>query len=104
MKFELKTISEVADILDIKPYVMRFWEKQFSFLTPIKHAGRRLYNEEEINKLKNIKFLLYEKGYKIKALQEGFDNLCKLNRGLEAEDNVVEDIEKLEKILLSIIN
>ena len=65
------SIGEVSDILDIKKYVLRYWEKEFSSLAPAKNsAGNRTYKKKDIELLKLIKYLLYEKKYTIEGANE----------------------------------
>ncbi|HEY5974613.1 MAG TPA: MerR family transcriptional regulator [Geobacteraceae bacterium] len=53
-------IGEAAELLNVKPSVLRFWESQFSALTPRKtRTGQRLYNQQEIELLLEIRRLLY---------------------------------------------
>ena len=60
------SISEVAHIIDVKPYVLRFWEKEFPTLKPKKNrAGNRTYQKKDIELLGRIKALLYKEGYTI---------------------------------------
>ncbi|MDI6807600.1 MAG: MerR family transcriptional regulator [Candidatus Eisenbacteria bacterium] len=60
------TISEVSEMLKIRPHVLRYWETQFSMLHPKKsRSGMRLYDSKDIEILLAIKSLLYEKGFKI---------------------------------------
>lgn len=60
------SISEVAEMIDIKPYVLRFWEKEFPSLKPKKNrAGNRTYQKKDIELLRRIKSLLYQEGYTI---------------------------------------
>ena len=67
----LKTIGEVSENLGLPQHVIRFWEKKFSHIKPIKkEKGRRYYSINQINILKEIKFLLYEKQYSIKGAQK----------------------------------
>ena len=61
-----RSISEVSDMLDVKPHVLRYWETQFSMLRPKKNrAGNRMYRPDEVRMLLRIKELLYEKRYTI---------------------------------------
>lgn len=63
-----RTISEVAEMLGIPAYVLRFWETKFPEIKPLKHrGGRRYYRPEDVDVLQQIKHLLYEKGYTIKG-------------------------------------
>ncbi len=64
----LKTIREVADMLDLPQHVLRFWETRFPEVSPMKRQGnRRFYRPEDIEALKAVQFLLHEKGYTIKG-------------------------------------
>jgi DNA-binding transcriptional MerR regulator len=59
-------IGEVAKILGVKPYVLRYWETEFSVLKPGKTPSRhRLYRKRDVETLLEIKRLLYEEGFTI---------------------------------------
>jgi len=65
-----RTISEVADELDVATHVLRFWESRFTSIKPMKRSGgRRYYRPEDVDLLKKIRTLLYEEGYTIKGVQ-----------------------------------
>lgn len=65
-----RTISEVADDLDVPKHVLRFWEGKFSQLRPMKRGGgRRYYRPEDVDLLRGIRWLLYSDGYTIKGVQ-----------------------------------
>ena len=66
MAEKLYRIGEAADLLDLKTYVLRFWESEFPQLQPVRTAkGQRLYSEETIALLRRIRDLLHEKGMTI---------------------------------------
>ncbi|HHN68024.1 MAG TPA: MerR family transcriptional regulator, partial [Thermopetrobacter sp.] len=66
-----RTISEVADELDVPQHVLRFWETRFSQIRPMKRAGgRRYYRPADIDLLRGIRKLLYGEGYTIKGVQK----------------------------------
>ncbi len=66
-----RTISEVADELDVPQHVLRFWETKFSQVKPLKRGGgRRYYRPEDVALLKHIHHLLYTEGYTIKGVQK----------------------------------
>lgn len=66
-----RTISEVADELDVQQHVLRFWETKFSHIRPLKRGGgRRYYRPEDMDLLKRIHHLLYTEGYTIKGVQK----------------------------------
>ncbi len=66
-----RTISEVADELNVQQHVLRFWETKFSQVKPLKRGGgRRYYRPEDISLLQAIYHLLYVEGYTIKGVQK----------------------------------
>jgi DNA-binding transcriptional MerR regulator len=66
-----RTISEVAQELDVPQHVLRFWETRFSQIRPLKRGGgRRYYRPEDVALLKVIRELLYSEGYTIKGVQK----------------------------------
>ena len=65
-----RTISEVADELDVPQHVLRFWETKFPQVRPLKRGGgRRYYRPEDVEMLRRIRSLLYQEGYTIKGVQ-----------------------------------
>ncbi len=65
-----RTISEVAEELDLPQHVLRFWETRFPQIKPLKRAGgRRFYRPNDIEILRAIRRLLYSEGYTIKGVQ-----------------------------------
>jgi DNA-binding transcriptional MerR regulator len=65
-----RTISEVAEDLDVPQHVLRFWESRFVQIKPMKRGGgRRYYRPEDIDLLRGIRFLLYGEGYTIRGVQ-----------------------------------
>jgi len=66
-----RTISEVAEDLDLPQHVLRFWETRFAQIKPLKRAGgRRFYRPDDIELLRAIQKLLYGEGYTIKGVQK----------------------------------
>src|SRR5579863_4879440 len=66
-----RTISEVADELELPQHVLRFWETRFVQIKPLKRGGgRRYYRREDIDLLRVIRQLLYGEGYTIKGVQK----------------------------------
>ena len=62
----LYTISEVSRLTATKPFVLRFWEKEFPMLQPVKNdRGQRLYRREDVETILRIKRLLYDEGFTI---------------------------------------
>lgn len=66
-----RTISEVADDLEVPQHVLRFWETKFPQIKPMKRGGgRRYYRPEDVELLRAIRGLLYDQGYTIKGVQK----------------------------------
>ena len=60
------TIGEVSDLCGVKPYVLRYWEQEFTQLKPMKRRGnRRYYQNHEVLLIRRIRELLYEQGFTI---------------------------------------
>lgn len=95
-----RTISEVAEELDVQQHVLRFWETKFSHVKPMKRGGgRRFYRPEDVELLKAIHTLLYQEGYTIKGVQKllaGSKNkvLEKLNDLDENEPLLKSDVKE----------
>ena len=59
-------LNEVCQLTDTQPYVLRFWESEFSHLAPTRsRTGQRLYRKKDIEMVREIKKLLYDEGYTI---------------------------------------
>lgn len=66
-----RTISEVADELEIAKHVLRFWENRFPQIKPMKRGGgRRYYRPEDMDLLRGIRHLLHNEGYTIRGVQK----------------------------------
>src|SRR5438045_8425042 len=65
-----RTISEVAQELEVPQHVLRFWESRFREIRPMKRGGgRRYYLPEDVERLRGIRHLLYAEGYTIRGVQ-----------------------------------
>ena len=90
-----RSISEVSEMLGVKPHVLRYWETQFGMLRPRKNrAGNRMYRPEELRTLQRIKELLYERRFTIagarrKLLEERRDGEPQAELGFAEADRKV---------------
>ncbi|MBN8981772.1 MAG: MerR family transcriptional regulator [Rhizobiales bacterium] len=84
-----RTISEVADDLDIPQHVLRFWETRFAQIKPMKRSGgRRYYRPDDVNLLRGIRRLLYGEGYTIRGVQR-----ILREHGIKAVQNLTEEVQ-----------
>ena len=102
-----RSISEVSDLVGVKPHVLRYWETQFSMLRPRKNrAGNRMYRPEEIRLVLRIKELLYQRRFTIagarRRLLDERKEAPQVELGFTAADNklVLHDIKTELKRLL----
>jgi DNA-binding transcriptional MerR regulator len=99
-------IGEVASLVGVEPYVLRYWETEFKSIRPRKSAkGQRVYSRNDVEKLHQVKELLYAHGFTIagarKKLREG---------GYEPPDPaevatqaaVSEEAKRMREVLLSL--
>lgn len=93
-----RTISEVAEWLEVPAHVLRFWESKFTQVKPVKRAGgRRYYRPADMRLLGGIKALLHDEGMTIKGAQkllreEGVQHVAALSQGLDdaIDETVIE--------------
>ncbi len=65
------TIGEASDLCGVKPHVLRYWEQEFSQLKPTKRRGnRRYYQHKDVEMVRLIRHLLYEKGFTITGARQ----------------------------------
>lgn len=95
------TISEVSLLCNIKPYVLRYWEKEFPQLKPFKRQGnRRYYQQHDILLIRQIKKLLYEDGFTIEGARLKLANMSEtLSQPVKVNIMVKKIIAELEMVL-----
>jgi DNA-binding transcriptional MerR regulator len=71
-------IGDVAELLSVKPYVLRYWESEFPMISPQKTAsGQRVYRKSDVETVIMIKHLLYEERYSIEGARRRIKDLRK---------------------------
>ena len=76
-------IGEVAKLLELEPYVLRYWETEFEQLTPSKtRSGQRVYEAEDIEQLVRIRDLLYVEQYTIAGARRQLKSATRLYTSL----------------------
>ncbi|MCC8177118.1 MAG: MerR family transcriptional regulator [Bacteroidales bacterium] len=94
-------ISEVAEIVDLPMSTLRFWEKEFTIIHPKRNdKGSRFYTPKDIEKIRQVKYLVKEKGLKLDAAQA----MIKRNpEGIEREARVIETLRSARETVSSLL-
>ena len=107
-----RTISEVADELDVPQHVLRFWETRFAQIKPMKRSGgRRYYRRDDVELLRGIRHLLYGQGYTIRGVQrilreqgikavQGFSGGIALRHAVPAGEVEAPELEMDDDVLV----
>ena len=75
---EYYSISEVCDLVGLRPHVLRYWETQFPLLSPSKNrSGNRVYQRKEIKLILFVKHLLYEEKFTVEGAKQKMEQLRK---------------------------
>lgn len=98
-------IGEIAKAFDVNTSLIRFWEKEFKVLRPKKNKhGNRIYTKKDIEKLKQIYFLLKEKGYTIEGARQKLKGEVDINAPETGSKNlqIVNKLQDIKQELLKI--
>ncbi len=98
------TIGEVSDLCGVKPYVLRYWEQEFTQLKPMKRRGnRRYYQHHEVLLIRRIRELLYDQGFTISGARNRLTDSAQVradllqgNESQHAYDEALEEVEAAE--------
>lgn len=94
------SISEVGEMVDLEPHVLRYWQDQFDELHPRKNrAGRRVYTDDDVAVIRRIKYLLREDKYTI----DGARQVLTREREGSGETPGREELIKLRAFLVSLL-
>ena len=86
------TIGEVSDLCGVKPYVLRYWEQEFTQLKPMKRRGnRRYYQHHEVLLIRRIRDLLYDQGFTISGARNRLADAALQIRAAAAEAEELDD-------------
>jgi DNA-binding transcriptional MerR regulator len=99
------TIGEVSDLCGVKPYVLRYWEQEFTQLKPMKRRGnRRYYQHHEVLLIRRIRELLYEQGFTISGARNRLSEMHQSRGDTDAapgneHDGEIVDVVEMDEVL-----
>ena len=94
------TISEVSELCAVKPHVLRYWEQEFTELSPVKRRGnRRYYQRHDVLMIRQIRALLYEQGYTISGARVHLTSDNAKEDSIRTKQLIHQMIGELEDIL-----
>jgi len=92
-------MDEVSCLVGVKPYVLRFWESQFSEISPIRSSsGQMLYREEDIKVIAKIKSLLFEKKLSVEQARLSMNKVIEEEVCEVCEVSEVKEVKEIEKV------
>ena len=77
-------IGELAKVLNVEKFVIRFWEKELGIKSIRSKGGQRFYEEKDFKKFETIKNLLYNKKYTLAGAKKELENIKKITNGVIA--------------------
>ncbi|MDH5354128.1 MAG: MerR family transcriptional regulator [Gammaproteobacteria bacterium] len=90
------TIGEVAELCDVKPHVLRYWEQEFPQLKPVKRRGnRRYYQRHDVLLIRQIRSLLYDEGFTIGGARQRLE-------GEGAKDDINQSQQIIRQTLIEL--
>ena len=98
-------IGEVADLLGVKPYVLRYWETEFEVLKPKKSKhNQRMYERKDVENLMLIRKLLYRDRFSIEGARSALKRLKKDNVRVKQIKTISEHIEEAKDKVLDMLD
>ncbi|MDE6449664.1 MAG: MerR family transcriptional regulator [Muribaculaceae bacterium] len=95
-------ISEVAEIINVAPSTLRFWESQFTVVKPKRNdKGTRFYTPRDIEVIRMIYFLVKEKGLKLEAAQE---QIRRNHSGVSRRFEAIERLRAVRAVLQNMLD
>ncbi len=94
------TIGEVAELCEVKPHVLRYWEQEFPQLKPVKRRGnRRYYQRHDVLLIRQIRSLLYDEGFTIGGARQRLEGEGAKNDISRSQQIIRQTLVELEELL-----
>jgi DNA-binding transcriptional MerR regulator len=92
-------ISEVEQLCEVKAHVLRYWEKEFDQIKPVKRNNRRYYQQQDIILIREIKSLLHDQGYTISGAKQWLSGDQGVDENRRYKELIRQTISELEQVL-----
>jgi DNA-binding transcriptional MerR regulator len=94
------TIGEVAELCEVKPHVLRYWEQEFPQLKPVKRRGnRRYYQRHDVLLIRQIRGLLYDEGFTIGGARQRLEGEGARDDVSQSQQIIRQTLVELEELL-----
>ena len=94
------TIGEVAELCEVKPHVLRYWEQEFPQLKPVKRRGnRRYYQRHDVLLIRQIRSLLYDEGFTIGGARQRLEGEVAKDDVSRSQQIIRQTLVELEELL-----
>jgi len=94
------TIGEVAELCEVKPHVLRYWEQEFPQLKPVKRRGnRRYYQRHDVLLIRQIRSLLYDEGFTIGGARQRLEGEGAKTDITQSQQIIRQTLMELEELL-----
>lgn len=97
-------IGEVSKILNVEPYVIRYWESEFKTIKPVRtKTSQRLYRKKDVQELLTIRNLLYQQRFTINGAKQQLMKMRDLEESADTENEkliyIKKELEQIRKIM-----
>jgi DNA-binding transcriptional MerR regulator len=97
-------IGEVSRLLNVQPYVIRYWESEFKTVRPIRtRSDQRLYRRRDVEELLAIRKLLYEENFTIHGARKQLQKIRGEGAFTSARDDLLSEIERVLREIRGIV-
>jgi DNA-binding transcriptional MerR regulator len=97
MKLEKFRIGQLAHLLGVERFVIRFWEKEFNIKADRSEGGQRFYTTKDFEKFKRIKVLLYDEGFTITGAKKTLSSKTPHDNIVASTKTTLPEQEKIQK-------
>lgn len=97
------SMGEVAEMLDVRQSVVRYWEKEFGMVRPMRNKkGNRLFSPQDVSRLKMIHHLVRERGMKLEGARKALKQMLREGQSAQRETELLERLQRIRAQLLEV--